>query len=167
MAEAAAAPPGWDHNPSAWSERWHVAGHAAAGLAIAIYLTLYQVRALGSVWEPFFGDGSVRVLHSAFSRALPVPDALLGALGYLTEIVGALAGRADRWRAQPWVVVAFGAVVAAMAAVSLALVILQAAAFHAWCTLCLVSAAVSLTLVVPAGDEVVAAWRELARRRRA
>jgi hypothetical protein len=55
------------------------------------------VGAIDSVWEPFFGDGSRTVLTSRISDLLPVPDAALGAAGYLLDAVtGAIGGR-RRW----------------------------------------------------------------------
>jgi hypothetical protein len=99
-------PPGWDHNPSAWSHRRWVIGLALLGAAIASYLTLYQAGAIRQVWEPFFGDGSEIVLHSWVSSALPVPDATLGVLAYLSEAVLASLGGTARWRTTPWVVFA-------------------------------------------------------------
>jgi hypothetical protein len=67
------APPGWRDNPSSWPQRLPIVAVAAVGFAIATYLTLFQVGVLGSVWEPFFGDGSRTVLGSSLSRVLPVP----------------------------------------------------------------------------------------------
>ena len=91
-------PPGWEYNPSAWSERWPIIVLAGVGFAIAMYLALYQWGVFATVWEPFFGDGSERILHSSVSRLLPVPDAFLGALGYLLDIVTGAIGGPGRWR---------------------------------------------------------------------
>ncbi len=71
---------------------------AAAGLGVASYLAAYQFGSLRSVWEPFFGDGSVRVLHSFLSRLLPLPDAAVGACGYAAELVAGAVGGAHRRR---------------------------------------------------------------------
>jgi hypothetical protein len=87
-----AVPPGWRANPSAWAERLPIAGVAVVGFAIAAYLTLFQLGVLDRVWEPFFGDGSRTVLTSGVSRLLPVPDAALGAAGYLLDAVAGLVG---------------------------------------------------------------------------
>lgn len=158
-------PPGWDANPSSWSHRLPLVGLSLVGFAIAGYLALYQLGVVRSVWEPFFGTGSRTVLHSPVARALPLPDAALGALGYLVDAAtGALGGRA-RWRTAPWIVVAFGLVVGLLGAVAVVLAILQPVAFHAWCTLCLCSAAVSVLLVGPAAREVLASAQFLARER--
>jgi uncharacterized membrane protein len=137
------------------------------GLSIATYLALYQWGLIPTVWEPFFGRGSQIVLHSYVSRILPIPDAALGALGYLTDAASGVIGRRDRWRTMPWIVVIFGLAVGPLGAVSILLVILQPVAFDAWCTLCLASAVISLTMIGPAMDEVLAALQHLDRVNRA
>ncbi len=162
-------PPGWDYNPASWSERLPLAGAALLGFAIATYLALYQYGIVTHVWEPFFGRGSEVILHSRVSdfleRALglPVTDAALGAFGYAAEVVGDLVGRTHRWRTMPWVVLLFGATVVSLGAGSVLLAILQPVAFGAWCTLCLASAAISVCLVGPAMDEVLASLQHLRR----
>jgi uncharacterized membrane protein len=115
---------------------------ALVGCAVATVLTLFQVGVLDSVWEPFFGDGSRRVLTSALSRALPVPDAALGAVAYLAEAVLTALGRPDR----PRVVLASAVVAAGLGLAALGLLAAQAFLVGAFCTLCLVSAALSLTI---------------------
>jgi uncharacterized membrane protein len=162
------APPGWTVNPSAWSQRLPIVALALAGTAIAIYLALYQLRLIGAVWEPFFADGSRRVLDSAVSRVLPVPDAALGAAGYLADAVTGLVGGRARWRTLPWMVILFGLAVGPLGAVSVLLVILQPVLVGAWCTLCLVSAVLSLAMIGPGLDEVLASLQHLVgvRRRR-
>ena len=92
-----ACPPGWDENPTAWRKRRRVAILALAGLCVSGYLTLYQVRAIGGPWDPFFGDGSRRVLDWTY----PLPDAALGLLAYALEIGLTFVGGADRWRTAP------------------------------------------------------------------
>lgn len=111
---------------------------------------------IAHVWDPFFGDSSQRVLHSAISKALPVPDSSLGALGYLADFATCAIGGRTRWRAMPWMVLVYGAVVAAVGATALVLAILQPLVVHAGCTLCLTSAAISLIIVWLARDEVFA-----------
>jgi uncharacterized membrane protein len=138
-----------------------IAGLALAGLAIAVYLTLYQLGIVPTVWEPFFGDGSRRVLHSPISRLLPVPDASLGAMGYLVEIVTDLIGGRERWRTAPKTVLFFGAVAGAMALFGLLLAAAQAFWLRAGCTLCLASAGISIGIAVLAWGEVTAAARFL------
>ncbi len=91
------------------------------GFGIATYLALYQWRVFGSVWEPFFGEGS-RVIHPSVSRVLLLPDAALGAFGYLLDAATGVVGRA-RWRTMPWIVIIFGLAVGPLGAVSILLVI--------------------------------------------
>ncbi len=160
-------PPGWSSNPSAWPERRLSAGLALVGLGVASYLALDQLGALNSVWEPFFGSGSERVLHSWFSRLTPLPDAALGAVGYLIELAAILWGGTDRWKSKPWAVLILGLTAGLMALTSVILAMLQPLAFHAWCTLCLVSAAISLMIVGPAMKESLATLQYLRNATRA
>jgi hypothetical protein len=157
-------PPGWDYNPSAWSQRYPIIALSLIGVAIAGYLALYQIGLFDSVWEPFFGDGSQRILTSWVSELMhPVPDAALGALGYLVDaITGAVGGR-RRWRTMPWMVVIFGLAIGPLGVVSVLLVILQPVLFDSWCTLCLASGLVSVVMIGPAMDETLASLQHLKR----
>lgn len=158
-------PPGWDYNPASWSQRLPIVGLALAGFGIAFYLALYQWRVVGWVWEPFFGQGSVRVLNSKVSHMLPHPftDAFLGALGYLADAVTGVIGGRARWRTMPWIVILFGLLVGPLGAVSILLVILQPVMFDAFCTLCLATAAISVLMIGPAMDEFLASCQHLRR----
>jgi hypothetical protein len=160
-------PPGWSDNPSSWPQRLPIVALALAGAGIAGYLTLYQLGLIARVWEPFFGDGSRVVLTSSVSRVLPVPDAALGAFGYLLDAVTGLVGGRARWRTLPWMVILFGLAVGPLGAASILLVILQPVLLDAWCTLCLASAVVSVAMIGPALDEVLASLQHLARVRSA
>jgi len=159
----------WRHafdGPSAWPRRLAVAVLAFAGLLISLQLAFFQYGLVPSVWEPWFGDGSVQVLNSAFSRALPVRDAALGAAAYLLEMVLELSGGTTRWRRRPWLVLLLGLVAAAMAVTALGLAALQAFVVGAFCTLCLVSAVISLSVPLLVAEEVAATWRQVRRGRR-
>ncbi len=152
-------------SPSEWSKRLIVLATALAGFGIATYLTLYQVGAVAHIWEPLFGSGSHYILkESAIARDLPIPDAALGAAAYLVEAVLELIGDAERWRTRPWVVLLLGATAAGLALAAVALVVLQAAVFRHFCTLCLGSAACSLVGAAVAAPEVLAAVRHVRRR---
>ena len=156
-------PPGWDNNPSSWGQRLPIVGLALVGVAVSGYLSLFQLHVIGTVWEPFFGDGSRIILTSRVSHVLPIPDAALGAFSYLLDAVtGAIGGR-ERWRRRPWIVVVFGLAVGPLGAVSILLVILQPVLLDAWCTLCLTSAVISLAMIGPALDETLASLQYLRR----
>ena len=159
-------PPGWAYNPSSWPQRLPIVALAFVGFGVAMYLALYQWEVFARVWEPFFGEGSRVILTSSISRLLPVPDAALGAFGYLLDAVAGLIGGRQRWRTMPWIVVVFGLAVGPLGAVSILLVILQPVLFDAWCTLCLASAVISVVMIGPALDEVLASLQHLARVRR-
>ncbi len=163
MAKEAHIPPGWDYNPASWPQRIPIIALACVGFLIAGYLALYQFRVITAVWEPFFDNGSVRVLNSRISHILPIPDAALGALGYLLDAVAGLIGGRGRWRTMPWIVVLFGLAVGPLGLVSVLLVILQPVMLDAWCTLCLVTAVISVVMIGPAMDEVLASLQHLQR----
>lgn len=126
------------------SSRNQLTSFCLAGAVIAGYLASYQLGLLHSVWDPFFGAGSEIVLRSPLSRALPLPDALLGSFGYATE---ALCVRTLDWKLAHalYIIIAL-----AMGAGALILVAYQLIVVQTLCTLCLVSAGISCALLVPA-----------------
>jgi hypothetical protein len=159
-------PPGWSYNPSGWRERSPVLALALTGFGIATYLGLYQLGVVQVVWEPFFGDGSRRVLkESSIAHLLPVPDAILGAAVYLLDAaVGAVGGGA-RWRTMPWIVLVLGLVAVGLTLSGVLLAIFQPVLFHAYCTLCLASAACSILMVGYVLAEVLATLQFLKLKR--
>jgi hypothetical protein len=148
-------PPGFSSNPTEWSRRIQIIALAFVGLCVSVYLTLFQINVLPSVWDPFFR--SPRVLEY-----LGIPDAALGALAYGAEVVLSLIGGRDKWRTMPWSVLAFGLVILSGALVSVLLILMQAFLVGAWCTLCLASAAISLAIFVLGYREPLAGLRYLA-----
>ena len=162
-AMAGETPPGWSSNPSTWSQRLPIVGLALVGAAIASYLAAFQLDLIGTVWEPFFGDGSRRVLTSSVSHILPIPDGALGAIGYYVDAVSGAVGGTRRWRTMPWMVVIFGLAVGPLGAISIVLVILQPVMFDSFCTLCLATAVISLAMIGPAIDEMLASLQYLKR----
>jgi hypothetical protein len=156
-------PPGWIDNPSRWHKRAPLCALALAGMAVSLYLALDQFGVIAHVWEPFFGDGSRKVLHSSFSESLPVPDAALGVLGYAADAAAGVIGGHDRWRTKPWIVLLYGLIAAAIVATGTTLAILQGAVYHHYCTLCLTSAALSILIAGPALEETLAALQQVAR----
>ncbi|MEP7153989.1 MAG: vitamin K epoxide reductase family protein [Nitrospira sp.] len=156
-------PLGWTYNPSSWSERWWLIAVAVLGFIISLYLPLYQLGLFTTVWEPIFGSGSEVVLHSSLSRMFPVPDAALGAFAYALDAVAGAVGGTARWRTMPWIVIVFGLAVGPLGLVSVLLVMAQPLLLDAWCTLCLVSAVLSIVMIGPAMDEVLASLQFLKR----
>jgi uncharacterized membrane protein len=159
-------PPGWSYNPSDWFQRGPIIAVAFVGFFLSRYLAAYQLGHIASPWDPFFGDGTRRVLDSEVSRAWPVSDAGLGAVAYLLEALSGFMGGRNRWRTMPWMVLMFGILVVPLGVVSIVLVILQPVSVGAWCTLCLITAAAMLIMIAPAVDEVVAMGQFLAGVRR-
>jgi uncharacterized membrane protein len=159
-------PPGWDYNPSTWQQRLPLVFVALAGVGIATYLSLYQLKITNSAWDPFFGKQTEKILTSPVSKLLPIPDALLGVFGYLVDAVSGIIGGTERWKTKPWIVVVFGVAVGPLGLVSILLVISQPVLFHAWCTLCLCSAVISVVMISPAMDEMLASLQFLQRVKR-
>ncbi|WP_161888603.1 vitamin K epoxide reductase family protein [Pontibacter russatus] len=156
-------PPGWSYNPAAWGQRLPIVGLAMIGFSIATYMALFQLKILDTVWEPFFGNDSRKILTSSVSKILPIPDAALGAIGYLADAVTGAVGGTRRWRTMPWIVIMFGLAVGPLGFISILLVILQPVLFDAWCTLCLCSAAISVIMIGPAMDEFMASMQYMKR----
>lgn len=160
------APP-FHRNPSAWKQRVPIAILAGIAFVISSYLALYQWRIISSVWDPVFGGQTAEVLDSSVSRKMHgwigVPDAALGAIAYLGDLIFGLAGSTRRWQYRPWMVILFGIDVIPLGVVSAVLVFLQGTVVGAWCFLCLVTAVISLVLVALAYDEVWATLKYLHR----
>jgi uncharacterized membrane protein len=160
-------PPGWSYNPSSWQQRAPIIALGLIGWLASRYLAAYQLGYTDGAWDPFFGNGSERVLDSNVSRAWPISDAGLGAYAYSFEVLMGFMGGTSRWRTMPWMVTFFGILVVPLGIVSITLVILQPVAVGAWCTLCLVTAVAMLLMIPLTVDEVVAMAQFLRRSVRA
>ena len=168
-------PPGWDYSPSDWFQRLPIIILALLGLYISRYLTAYQLGHIDAVWEPFFTSGNIaengkngteEIITSSVSKAWPVPDAGLGALTYMLEILIGLVGSARRWRTMPWLVLIFGIMIVPLGVISITFIVIQPIVLGTWCTLCLITAAAMLMQIPYSVDELVATCQFLARRRR-
>ncbi len=157
-----AIPEPWEYNPSKWSQRLCIVAVAAIAVIIATYMGLYQWNLIESVWDPIFRNQSMLVLDSDVSHKITswvmLPDSILGALAYLGDIIFALAGSTRRWHDRPWLVIVFGLDVIPLGFVSAILIFMQGFVVGYWCFLCLVTAVISLILIVLAYDEV---WSSL------
>jgi hypothetical protein len=159
-------PPGWDYSPSAWSQRLPIVALAFVGFFVARYLSAYQLGHIGSVWDPFFGNGTERIITSDVSRAWPVADAGLGALSYMLEALSGLMGDRRRWRTMPWMVGMFGVLVIPLGGVSIYFIVIQPIVIGTWCTLCLISAAAMVVMLPYSFDEIAAMFQFMLRARR-
>src|SRR5690606_20781511 len=164
-------PPGWDYNPSAWTQRVPIVALALVGLYVSRYLAGYQMGHIDHVWEPFFaGDpadpknGTEEIITSSVSEAWPVPDAALGGYTYMLEILTGIVGSRARWRTMPWLVLLFGLMVVPLGIVSISFVIIQPIVIGTWSTLALVGAAAMLLQIPYSLDELFAVLQFMRRR---
>lgn len=167
-------PPGWSFNPSTWIQRAPVILLAFVGLYVSLYLCAYQLELIDSVWEPFFAgsptdpqNGTEEIITSDVSEAWPVPDAGVGAITYMLEILVGLVGSVRRWRTMPWLVLLFGFMIVPLGAVSISFIIIQPLIIGTWSTLALIGAAAMLVQIPYSLDELVASIDYLRRRRKA
>jgi uncharacterized membrane protein len=149
-------PPGWTYNPSTWHQRAPLMALGFMGWFVSRHLAAVQLGYIPAAWEPFFAEGTARVLHSEVSRMWPISDAGLGAAAYTFEALMAFMGGRARWRTMPWMVTFFGILVIPLGVTHIVLVILQPVVVGHWCTLCLAAASIMLAMIPLTVDEVVA-----------
>lgn len=154
-------PPGWSYCPSTYLQRLPIVALGFVGFLIARQLTAYQLGHVEHVWEPFFAGSGARnatetIITSSVSKAWPIPDAGLGAVSYVFEVLMGVMGDRRRWRTMPWMVAAFGIVVVPLGVVSIYFIIIQPIDIGTWCTLCLVAALAMLLMIPFTLDELVA-----------
>lgn len=159
------APPGWDYSPSGWANRIPIVALAFVGLFISRYLAAYQLGHISAAWDPWFGNGTERIVTSPVSEAWPVADAGLGAAVYVIEIVTGIIGDKRRWRTMPWLVLLFGILIVPLGGVSVFFIIIQPIVIGTWCTLCLVGALAMLLQIPYSLDEILATLQFLKNRR--
>jgi nucleoside-diphosphate-sugar epimerase len=159
-------PPGWDWNPSAPGARVIIVTLAFVGLFVSRHLAAYQLGHVESAWDPFFGEGTERIVTSRASEVWPVSDAALGATVYLMEILIGVTGDRRRWRTMPWLVLLFGVLIVPLGGVSIFFIIIQPVLIGTWCTLCLLAAAAMLLQIPYALNEMLATLQFLKDRRR-
>lgn len=155
-------PPGWDYSPADWSQRIPIAALSLIGFFISYYMAAYQLGHIDRVWDPFFGDGTMKIITSDVSRAWPVADAGLGAVAYMLEFLMTIMGGKNRWRTMPWMVLGLGVLIVPLGGVSIFFIIIQPIVIGTWCTLCLVAAFAMALMVTYSLDELVATGQFLA-----
>ncbi|HKX54219.1 MAG TPA: NAD-dependent epimerase/dehydratase family protein, partial [Nitrosospira sp.] len=159
-------PPGWSYNPSGMTNRFPIVALAFVGLFLSRYMAAFQLGHIEDVWDPFFGEGTARIITSYISEAWPVADAGLGATVYVLEILTGVIGDKRRWRTMPWMVVFFGILIVPLGVVSIYFIIIQPILLDTWCTLCLIAAAAMLLQIPYSFDEILATLQFLKDRRR-
>lgn len=156
MTSDMAIPPGWTYCPSTYLQRLPIIALGFVGFVIARYLTAFQMGHIATAWDPFFGEGTMTVITSDVSKAWPIPDAGLGAVSYMLEVLMGAMGDKKRWRTMPWMVTFFGILVVPLGAVSIYFIIIQPIVIGTWCTLCLIAALAMVIMIPFALDELVA-----------
>lgn len=114
---------------------------ALAGLADGVYLTIHHYTAEAVPCGEAFDCGAV--LNSEYAEIVGIPLAALGAAAYF--IAFSLALLAAFGNRVTWTL--FSVQVALMSVFTLFLVYLQAFVIKAWCQFCLISAAITFTLL--------------------
>ncbi|SRR5581483_6902675 len=150
-------PSGWSYNPSAWLHRIPTVGLATLCWFFSRYMAAYQLGYIDAIWDPFFKEGTLRVITSKISKDFPVSDAGMGAVCYTLEMLLGWQGGTRRWACMPWLVIAFAFLVVPVGMVSVILIILQPVVVGAWCSWCLATAASMLVMIVLTGGELAAA----------
>lgn len=145
---------GWAYNPSAWSQRIPVVVLGVIAMGFAGYLAAWQLDWVDSVWDPVFGDGTERVLDSDLSHLFPVPDALLGSVGYFIDAVFGVVGGTKRYRTMPWAVVIFGIGIIPFGLTSIFLGLAMPVMVGEGCFLCIVNAVIAVVMIPYAWDEI-------------
>jgi hypothetical protein len=134
------------------------------GWLVSRYLAAYQLGYIDHAWDPFFGEATDRVLSSDMSHMWPISDGGLGAFSYTFEFLMGWMGAPTRWRTMPWMVTIFGILVIPLGLVHIFLVISQPVVVGAWCTFCLLAAAIMLPMLPLEVDEVIAMGQHVKRR---
>tara|TARA_B100000678_G_scaffold291050_1_gene305990 strand:- start:9971 stop:12472 length:2502 start_codon:yes stop_codon:yes gene_type:complete len=167
-------PKGWEYSPSSWFQRIPIIALAMIGFLISRHMTAYQLGHIDGMWDPFFmgepgndKNGSEEITTSKVSEAWPVPDAGIGALTYMLEILTGVIGSSRRWRTMPWLVILFGIMIVPLGVVSITFIVIQPIVIGTWCTLCLIAAAAMLIQIPYSVDELIATSQFLARRKKA
>lgn len=156
-------PPGWTYCPSTAAQRFPIAAMGLLGLLISRHLTAYQFGHIDYAWEPFFAgslndprNGTEEIITSHVSEAWPIPDAGLGAVAYLLEILMAVMGTRDRWRTMPWMIMGLAILVVPLGIISIYFIIIQPVLLGTWSTLALGAALAMLVMIPFMLDEVIA-----------
>lgn len=171
MMDQSDVPIGWSYCPSTYLQRLPIIALGALGFFIARYLAAYQMGHVDHIVEPFFAgrgglNGTATIITSDVSKAWPIPDAGLGAVTYMFEILMGVMGDRRRWRTMPWMVTMFIVVVVPLGFVSIYFIIIQPIVIGTYCSLCLLAALAMVIMIPYSLDELVAMGQYLVQSHR-
>ncbi len=132
---------------STW-RRWTIAGLSTLGLLDSLYMLAYHEGWIDSLVCPFFGEGCNIVGRSKQARHFGIPNAAIGAVGYIVTGTLALAGGKVSSNVEPLRTAALAGTSAAAALASAVLTWEQKSKTKAWCFWCLTSSAIH-ALILP------------------
>lgn len=159
------------YSPSTYLQRLPIIALGVLGFFIARYLAAYQMGHVDHIIEPFFVgvgelNGTETIITSDVSKSWPIPDAGLGAVTYMFEILMGVMGDRRRWRTMPWMVTMFIIVVVPLGAMSIYFIIIQPIVIGTYCSLCLL-AELGMVIMIPyALDELIAMGQYLVQSHR-
>ncbi len=154
-------PKGWSYNPSGWEHRIPTVALAMLCWFFSRYMAAFQLGYIDHMWDPFFVDGTLRVITSNISKSFPVSDAGMGSVCYTLEFLLGWQGSSRRWFNMPWLVFAFAFLVIPVGIISITLIILQPVVVGAWCSWCLATAVCMLVMIILTAGELAGAFQFL------
>ena len=131
-------------------------------MADSAYLLLFQTGKIRHLWCPGFGRACERIAASPKAFQAGIPDALFGVAGYAALLGLALAGGRERYRTRPALPLLMGGSAVVGVGLSALLTYVQKKEFDDFCVWCLISAALSASMVPLALPEFFRALRTVA-----
>ncbi len=156
-------PLGWNYNPGAWSQRLPLALLALLGFVLSTWFAFYSPALLSSSVPFFTFSARFHFVPAALRRLFASPEMGVSACGFILQTLGSLVGGTRRWRTHPVWVVAFGIILVLLTAFNISQTALELVFTDAWCLPPLLAAIISVLMIGPAMDEVLASLQHLKR----
>jgi len=160
-------PLGWNYNPASWSQRLPVTVLALAGFTLSTWFALYAPVGFSPLLSFLTFSPRFHFVSLNLRRLVPSPEMGFSAFGFLLQIVGSLVGNTRRWRIRPYWVVALGLALLLLAAFNVSQTALECVFTDRWCLAPLLAAIISILMIGPAMDEVLASLQHFKRTRHA